>query len=256
MKPKDEESMKDNVVIVTGAASGIGRATALAFAAAGAKLSLSDVNESRATLEAVRNAGVDAIFTRCDVSEERAVEAMVAKTIEHFGRLDCAYNNAGIENDMKPLTDIDATVFDRVIATNVRGVYLCMKAEIAVMLRQGKGAIVNTASIAGLVGAPGLSPYAASKHAVVGLTKTAAAEYSGLGIRINAVCPGLIRTPMLERLVANIGEDAFQTYVAQTPIRRVATPEEVAAAVVWLCSDAASFVTGFPMAVDGGLVAV
>jgi NAD(P)-dependent dehydrogenase (short-subunit alcohol dehydrogenase family) len=185
--------MKDDVVIVTGASSGIGRATALAFARGGAKLSLSDVNEAGGaeTLSAVRAAGAEALFTTCDVTDERAVTAMVAKTVERFGRLDSAFNNAGIENDPKPLGDIDAAAFDRVIATNVRGVYLCMKAEIPAMLKRGKGAIVNTASVAGLVGAVGLSPYVASKHAVVGLTKSASAEYARMGLRINAVCPGL-----------------------------------------------------------------
>ena len=250
--------MKDRVVIVTGAASGIGRATAIAFAKEGAKLSLSDLDEAGGaeTLEAVRAAGADGIFTRCDVAQEKDVAAMVAKTVEHFGRLDCAHNNAGIENDPKPITEIPADVFDRVIAINVRGVYLCMKAEIAAMLRTGKGAIVNTASVAGLIGPAGLLPYVASKHAVVGMTKSASAEFASAGIRINAVCPGLIRTPMLDRLEANLGTEAFQAFVAATPIRRVASPDEVAAAVVWLCSDAASFVTGFPMAVDGGFISV
>jgi len=250
--------MKDRIVIVTGAASGIGRATAIAFAKAGAKLSLSDLSEAGGaeTLEAVRAAGADGIFTRCDVAQEKDVAAMVAKTVERFGRLDCAHNNAGIENDPKPITEISADVFDRVIAINVRGVYLCMKAEIAAMLRTGKGAIVNTASVAGLIGPAGLLPYVASKHAVVGMTKSASAEFASAGIRVNAVCPGLIRTPMLDRLEANLGAEAFQAFVAATPIRRVASPDEVAAAVVWLCSDAASFVTGFPMAVDGGFVSV
>ncbi len=250
--------MKDRVVIVTGAASGIGRAAAIAFAREGAKLSLSDLNEAGGaeTLAAVRAAGADGIFMRCDVAQEKDVEAMVGKTVEHFGRLDCAYNNAGIENDAKPVTEIPSDVFDRVIAINVRGVYLSMKAEIPAMLRSGKGAIVNTASVAGLIGTAGLLPYVASKHAVVGMTKSASAEFASAGIRVNAVCPGLIRTPMLDRLEANIGADAFAAFVAATPIRRVAEPEEVAAAVVWLCSDAASFVTGSAMTVDGGFTSV
>ena len=250
--------MKDKVVIVTGAASGIGRASAVAFAQAGARLTLADIDESGGaeTLAAVQAAGAEARFVACDVGDEHAVDDMVAGTVARFGRLDCAFNNAGVENDPKPLADIDAAAFDRVLRVNVRGVYLCMKTEIAAMLPRGKGAIVNTASVAGLIGAAGLTPYAATKHAVVGLTKSASAEYAAAGIRINAVCPGLIRTPMLERLEAAIGTSALQMIVATTPIRRLAAPEEVAAAVVWLCSDAASFVTGFPMAVDGGFVSV
>lgn len=252
------DDLRNKVAIVTGAASGIGRAAALALARAGARLALVDVDEEggAAALDVVRGAGAEARFVPCDVSDEHAVTAMVADTVRHFGRIDCAVNNAGIEHDLAPLAEIDATVFDRVLRVNVRGVYLCMKAEIPAMLTHGTGAIVNTASVAGLVGAPGLAPYAASKHAVVGLTRSASAEYAGTGIRINAVCPGLIQTPMLERLVGQVGADALQSLVGATPIRRLATPDEVAAAVVWLCSDAASFVTGSAMAVDGGFASV
>ena len=252
------DRVKDKVVIVTGAGSGIGRATALALAREGANLSLSDVDEAggRKTLEAVQSAGADAFYVSTDVTDEAAVGAMVAKTVERFGRLDAAYNNAGIENDTKPLIDMPAAVLERVLAVNVRGVFLCMKAEIAVMLPRKKGSIVNTASVAGLIGAPGLSPYVASKHAVIGLTRTASAELASQGIRVNAVCPGLIRTPMLDRLEANIGKDAMAAFIAGTPIQRVADPSEVAEAVVWLCSDAASFVTGSAMTVDGGFTSV
>jgi NAD(P)-dependent dehydrogenase (short-subunit alcohol dehydrogenase family) len=252
------DRVKDKVVIVTGAGSGIGRATALALAREGAKLSLSDVDQAggRKTLEGVQAAGADAFFLPTDVTDEAAVAAMVDKTVERYGRLDAAYNNAGIENDTKPLVEMPTSVLERVLAVNVRGVFLCMKAEIAVMLRQKRGSIVNTASVAGLIGAPGLSPYVASKHAVIGLTRTASAELASQGIRVNAVCPGLIRTPMLDRLEANIGREGMAAYVAATPIQRVADPSEVAEAVVWLCSDAASFVTGSAMTVDGGFTSV
>jgi NAD(P)-dependent dehydrogenase (short-subunit alcohol dehydrogenase family) len=252
------DRMKDKVVIVTGAASGIGRATALALAREGARLSLSDVDESggRKTLEAVQGAGAEAFFLRTDVTDEAQVGSMVTKTVERFGRLDAAFNNAGIENDPKPTTDMTLAVFERVLAVNLRGVFLCMRAEIPAMLRQGKGSIVNTASVAGLLGAPGLLPYVASKHAVVGMTRTAAAEFTPQGIRVNAVCPGLINTPMLDRLAANLGKDAMAAYVTMTPIRRLAEPGEVAEAVVWLCSDASSFVTGSAMTVDGGFTSV
>lgn len=252
------DRVKDKVVIVTGAASGIGRATALVLAREGARLFLSDVDESggRKTLEAVQGAAAEAFFLRTDVTDEAQVGLMVAKTVERFGRLDAAFNNAGIENDPKPTTDMTLAVFERVLAVNLRGVFLCMRAEIPAMLRQGKGSIVNTASVAGLLGAPGLLPYVASKHAVIGMTRTAAAEFTAQGIRVNAVCPGLINTPMLDRLAANLGKDAMAAYVTMTPIRRLAEPGEVAEAVVWLCSDASSFVTGSAMAVDGGFSSV
>jgi NAD(P)-dependent dehydrogenase (short-subunit alcohol dehydrogenase family) len=252
------ERVKDKVVVVTGAASGIGRATALVLAREGARLSLSDVDEAGGakTLDAVKSAGADAIFFRTDVTDEAEVNAMIAKTVDRFGRLDAAYNNAGIENDTKPTTEMPLALFERVLAVNVRGVFLCMRAEIPAMLRQKKGSIVNTASVAGLIGAPGLLPYCASKHAVIGMTRTASAEFVSQGIRVNAVCPGLIRTPMLDRLEANLGKDAMAAYVGMTPIQRVADPSEVAEAVAWLCSDASSFVTGSAMTVDGGFTSV
>lgn len=252
------DRMKDKVVVVTGAASGIGRATALALAREGARLSLADIDEpgGKKTLEAVQQAGVEAVFLRTDVSDESQVEAMVSKTVERFGRLDAAFNNAGIENDPKPTTETTIAVLERVLAVNLRGVFLCMRAEIPAMLKHGKGSIVNTASVAGLLGAPGLLPYVASKHAVVGMTRTAAAEFTAQGIRVNAVCPGLISTPMLDRLEANLGKGAMAAYVAMTPIQRLADPSEVAEAVVWLCSDASSFVTGSAMTVDGGFSSV
>jgi NAD(P)-dependent dehydrogenase (short-subunit alcohol dehydrogenase family) len=252
------DRMTGKVVVVTGAASGIGRATALALTREGAKLSLSDVDESGGakTLETVKGAGAEAIFMRTDVTDEAQVAAMVAQTVDRFGRLDAAFNNAGIENDPQPTTEMTLPIFERVLAVNLRGVFLCMRAEIPAMLRQGRGSIVNTASVAGLLGAPGLLPYVASKHAVVGMTRTAAAEFTAQGIRVNAVCPGLIDTPMLDRLAAHLGKERMDAYVDMTPIRRLAQPAEVAEAVVWLCSDASSFVTGSAMTVDGGFASV
>jgi NAD(P)-dependent dehydrogenase (short-subunit alcohol dehydrogenase family) len=252
------DRVKGKVVVVTGAASGIGRAAALALAREGAVLSLSDVDDAggKATLEAVEAAGSEALFLRTDVTNPSEVAAMVAKTVDRFGRLDAAYNNAGIENDPKPLADLSLATFERVLAVNVRGVFLCMQAEAPVMLKQKRGSIVNTASVAGMIGAPGLLPYVASKHAVIGMTRTASAELASQGVRVNAVCPGLIRTPMLDRLEANMGRDAMAAFVGMTPIKRIADPAEVAEAVVWLCSDASSFVTGSAMTVDGGFTSV
>ena len=252
-----DQSYAGKAVLVTGGAGGIGRAAALAFAQAGARVAVSDVNAAggEETVGLITQAGGEAIFVKADVSREAEVEALVAKTVAAFGRLDCAFNNAGIEEESKPLADCDEVLYERIMAVNVKGAWLCMKHEIRQMLKQGGGAIVNTASVAGLVGAPLQPAYAASKHAVVGMTKTAAAEYGKAGIRINSVCPGVIRTPMLERAIER--EPRREKNIVKVhPIGRIGEADEIAGAVLWLGSDAASFVTGHQLAVDGGLTAI
>ena len=248
--------VEGKVALVTGGGSGIGRATALAFARQGARVVVADVAVSggEETVQRIQNAGGEAIFLRTDVSQAAEVEALIAKAVSTYGRLDCAHNNAGIEGVEARTADYPEDDWDRVIAINLKGVWLCMKYEIPHMQQQGGGAIVNTASIAGLVGAQRMPAYVASKHGVAGLTKAAALEYAKAHIRVNAVCPGVIRTPMVERLLDRHAR-AESRLTAFEPIGRFGTPEEVAEAVVWLCSDAASFVTGHTMAVDGGIMA-
>ena len=244
-------------VLVTGAAGGIGRAAALAFAREGGRVVVADVDTAggEETVALIVKAGGEAIFVRADVSQAAQVEALVDKAVASFGRLDCAFNNAGIEIEHLPLADADEAVFDRIMSVNVKGVWLCMKHEIRQMLKQGGGTIVNTASVAGLVGAPLQPIYAASKHAVVGMTKTAAAEYGKAGIRVNSVCPGIIRTPMLDRALER--EPRREKGIVKVhPIGRLGEAEEIANAALWLCSDSASFVTGHQLAVDGGLTAI
>ncbi|HZP46019.1 MAG TPA: glucose 1-dehydrogenase [Candidatus Binataceae bacterium] len=244
------------VILITGGGSGIGRATALLAARQGAKVMIADyVPESAVrTVAMIKEAGGTADCFAADVSLPRQVEAMVAKTVETYGRLDGAFNNAGIEGKMADTVDYPEDVFDRIMAINLKGVWLCMKHEIPQMLKQGGGAIVNTASGAGLVGVPMLSAYNASKHGVVGLTKTAALEYAQKNIRVNCVCPGLINTPMVARMVDSGGMNE-QEFIAAEPVKRMGQPEEIGAGVIWLLSDAASFVTGHSMAIDGGFVA-
>jgi NAD(P)-dependent dehydrogenase (short-subunit alcohol dehydrogenase family) len=248
--------LQDKVVLVTGGGSGIGRATSLLIAKAGAKVMIADyVPESaERTVKMIKEAGGTANCVAADVSVPKQVEAMVAKTVETYGRLDCAFNNAGIEHKIVDTVTVTEDVFDRVIAINLKGVWLCMRAEIPQMLKQGGGTIVNTASGAGLVGVEGLSAYNASKHGVVGLTKTAALEYAQKNIRVNCVCPGLINTPMVARMIDSGGMDE-QVFVAAEPVGRMGQPEEIGAGVLWLLSDAASFVTGHSMSIDGGYVA-
>jgi NAD(P)-dependent dehydrogenase (short-subunit alcohol dehydrogenase family) len=251
-------TLDGKVALVTGAASGIGRATALTFAREGAKLIIADMNEDggQQTVHMITENGGEAVFVQVDVSSASQIEAMISKTVETYGRLDCSFNNAGTEGTtMVSTIDYKEEDWNRVLSINLTGVWLCMKYEIAQMLKQGGGAIVNTASVAGLVGSRGAgSAYAASKHGVVGLTKTAALEYAKQGIRVNCVCPGVIRTPMMERMLTRTPA-LEQQYIAAEPIGRLGRPEEIAESVVWLCSDAASFVTGHTMTVDGGYVA-
>jgi NAD(P)-dependent dehydrogenase (short-subunit alcohol dehydrogenase family) len=243
------------VALVTGAASGIGRAAALAFAREGASVALSDVVAAgEQALAEVRAAGGDGLFVRADVSSPADVEGLVRRVVERWGRLDAAFNNAGIEGEQAATVDCTEGNFDRTIAVNLKGTFLCMKHEIAEMLRRGGGAIVNNASVAALVGFASLPAYCASKGGVVQLTRAAALELARSGVRVNAVCPGVIRTPMVERVTGSSPEVEAQ-YVALEPVGRMGAPEEVAAAVLWLCSEEASFVTGIAMPVDGGLVA-
>jgi NAD(P)-dependent dehydrogenase (short-subunit alcohol dehydrogenase family) len=243
------------VILVTGAASGIGRATALALARAGARLVLGDVAAAGEDIaREARALGIDAEFLRTDVTLQVDVDALVARAIARHGRLDCAVNNAGIEGVLRETADYPEETFERVINVNLIGVWRCLRAEIPAMLRGGGGAIVNIASVAGLVGAGAFSAYVASKHGVVGLTRSAAIEYAKSGIRVNAVCPGVIDTPMLDRLEAEM-PTLRAALLAMKPMGRLGRPDEVAAAVVWLCSEAASFVTGHALAVDGGYVA-
>jgi len=250
-------SFNGKSVLVTGAASGIGRAAALAFAQQGAQVAVCDIDAAggEAVAAEIAQEGGTAIFIKADVSRSADVETLMARVVDTYGRLDCAFNNAGIEIEHLPLAEADEATFDRLMSVNVKGVWLCMKHEIRQMLKQGGGAIVNTASVAGLVGAPLQPVYAATKHAVVGLTKTAAAEYGRFGIRVNTVCPGIIRTPMLERALEREPRRE-KTITKVHPIGRLGEAQEIANAALWLCSDSASFVTGHQLAVDGGLTAV
>lgn len=249
-------SFENKVALVTGAASGIGRATAVTFSREGANVVVSDVDAEGAeeTVSLIKGAGGEATFIHCDVSKAAQVEALVAKTIEVYGRLDAAHNNAGVEGARVFVAEFPEDEFDKVIAVDLKGVWLCMKYEIPQMLKQGGGAIVNTSSAAGLMGMRNGAAYSSAKHGVVGLTKTAALEYAKDGIRVNAVCPGAVRTGMTSRLMGNDPErEAW--YMSIQPIGRFGTAEEIAETVVWLCSDAASFVTGHAMPVDGGVMA-
>jgi NAD(P)-dependent dehydrogenase (short-subunit alcohol dehydrogenase family) len=241
------------IALVTGGGSGIGRAAALAFARAGARVVVADVDAGggEATAELVRTAGGASTFVRVDVSAAAEVAAMVEHATATYGQLDCAFNNAGINDEQAPAADLDEALWDRTIAINLKGIWLCMKYEIPAMLAGGGGAIVNTASVVGLTGRRDTPAYVASKHGIIGLTKATALDYGKRGIRVNAVCPGTIRTAMYVR---RLGDDPAldARLAAGTPVGRIGTPEDVAEAVVWLCSDAATFVTGHSLVVDGG----
>ena len=245
------------VALITGAGSGIGRASALAFARAGAKVVVSDISavSGAETARQIADQGCEALCIPADVSNGAQVARLVEETVEHYGRLDCAHNNGGIEGPLAAVVDLGEEDWDRVVDVNLKGVWWCLKHEIPAMLAHGGGAIVNTASVSGLKGFPPLLPaYVASKFGVVGLTAVTARHYAAQGIRVNAICPGAIDTPMLERIdlgAAKLGVPM----VAQNPMGRLGRPAEVAEAVVWLCSDAASFITGQTLTVDGGFLA-
>lgn len=243
-------------VLITGASCGIGKATAVKFAASGAKVMISDVNEDQGeqTVRFIQEAGGVAIYKSCDVSQASEVVRLIDDTVRQFGRLDIVCNNAGIEGEQAPTQDCSIENWDRVINTNLKGLWLCMKSEIPYLLKNKGGAIVNLSSIAGLIGFPGLPAYVASKHGIAGLTKTAALEYADKNIRVNAVCPGPIMTPMLKRLMSS--KHGFEEQlIAGVPQKKIGTPEDIANTILFLSSDEAAYITGQCLAVDGGWVA-
>ncbi|MET1078137.1 MAG: SDR family oxidoreductase [Pseudomonas sp.] len=245
------------VALVTGGSAGIGRATALAFAAEGLKVVVSDLDGEggETTVRLIREAGGEATFVRCDVTREAEVKALLERTVSAYGRLDYAFNNAGIEIEQGKLADGSEAEFDAIMGVNVKGVWLCMKHQIPLMLAQGGGAIVNTASVAGLGAAPKMSIYSASKHAVIGLTKSAAVEYARKKVRVNAVCPAVIDTDMFRRAYEADPKKA-EFAAAMHPVGRIGRVEEIASAVLYLCCDGAGFTTGHALAVDGGATAI
>jgi len=249
-------TLQDKVALITGGSSGIGQAAALAFARAGARVVLGNrrLAEGEETVKLVKDRGGDATLVKTDVTKAAEVEALIHKAVETYGRLDCAFNNAGATGIMARTADCTEENWDYIINLNLKGVWLCMKYEILQLLRQGGGAIVNNASVAGIVGLRGGPAYSASKGGVIQLTRTAALEYSKKGIRVNAVCPGYVLTPMTDEHLKTNPDFEAQIKKYQ-PLGRLGTPEEVAEAAVWLCSDAASFITGHPLVIDGGSVA-
>src|SRR5215204_4065906 len=256
MAANQNGSYAGKVAFVTGAGSGIGRATALAFAREGASVVGADASEqgNRETAHMIEELGGRALAVRCDVTRAGDVRSVLDRTIETFGRLDVAFNNAGVEQQEATTGELAEEEWDRVVDTNLRGVFLCMKHEIPLMLERGGGAIVNTSSGAGVKGFAGQAAYCAARFGVVGLTKAAALDYAPSNIRINAVCPGIVETPMMDRFSGGTPEGRARV-IAQEPVGRMGKPEEIAAAVVWLCSDAAAFVIGHAMVIDGGQTA-
>ncbi len=251
---ENAEEFRDKTVLVTGSSFGIGRATAVAFARRGANLVLADWVEDEETMKLVKAEGVKAVFQKCDVSQDEQVRALMDRAQKELGGVDYAFNNAGVEGESAKTHECTIENWERTLGINLRGIWLCMKYEIPQMLEKGRGSIVNVASIAGLVGFPGLPAYVASKHAVVGLTKTAALEYAKQGIRVNVVCPGVIKTPMIDRFTGK-KKEAEKQFEDMEPVGRMGEPEEVASAAIWLSGEGASFVTGEALAVDGGWIA-
>ncbi len=247
--------MQGKVVLVTGAGSGIGRASALAFAREGAKVVVSDIDAAggEETVRLARAAGGEAAFIRADVTKSAEVEALVAQAVARFGRLDAAHNNAGISGARGPAADLAEDDWDRVHDTNLKGTWRCVKHEVRQMLKQGSGAIVNTSAASALAGSKGSSTYMAAVAGVLGLTRSAALDYAEAGIRINAVCPGVIDTPLIRKMMS-ANPQAEAQFAARVPMKRLGKPEEIAELVVWLCSDAASYVTGQAFLADGGMV--
>ena len=248
--------VEGKVALVTGASSGIGRATAILFAKEGAKVVAADVmvDGGEETVKMIKDAGGEAAFVKCDVSKAADVEASVKFAVDTYGKLDCAHNNAGIDGPTVPIVDYPEADWDKVIAINLKGVWLGMKYQIPAMLASGGGAIVSTASIAGKVGIANMSAYCSTKWGVNGMTKVAALEYSAAGVRVNSVCPGIIETAMVEQLRQDAPE-MIAGFIAATPIAKLGMPDDIAQAVVWLCSDRSGFVTGHNMVVDGGYIA-
>jgi len=250
------QQFSGKVALVTGGASGLGRVSAIELAREGAKVVVSDVavSDGEATVQIITSAGGQAIFIKADVTQSNEVEAMVQDTIKIFGRLDFALNNAGIDGVRARTADYPEAVWHQVIALNLTGVFICLKSELAVMVKQGSGVIVNMSSVAGVTGFPGHAAYTASKHGVIGLTKTAAIDYAKAGIRVNAICPAYTRTPMLARMLEQ-KPDLEAKLISRVPLRRLGTAEEIAQAAIYLFSDAAAFITGHSLVMDGGIVA-